>query len=61
MAVHLIVGAGMVGATTARQLAERGEQVRIVSRSGRGPNHPGSGGSPSTPPTPTGSANSRRA
>ncbi|MDG4793415.1 NAD-dependent epimerase/dehydratase family protein [Micromonospora sp. WMMD1082] len=40
MAVHLIVGAGMVGSTTARQLAERGEQVRIVSRSGRGPAHP---------------------
>ncbi len=39
MAVHLIVGAGMVGTTTARQLAERGEQVRIVSRSGRGPTH----------------------
>ncbi|MGC5030128.1 NAD-dependent epimerase/dehydratase family protein [Micromonospora sp. DT229] len=40
MATHLIVGAGMVGSTTARQLAERGEQVRLVSRSGRGPNHP---------------------
>ncbi|MEV0606564.1 NAD-dependent epimerase/dehydratase family protein [Polymorphospora rubra] len=40
MAVHLIVGAGMVGSTTARQLADRGEQVRIVSRSGRGPTHP---------------------
>ncbi|MFB6395899.1 NAD-dependent epimerase/dehydratase family protein [Polymorphospora lycopeni] len=40
MAVYLIVGAGMVGSTTARQLAERGEQVRIVSRSGRGPTHP---------------------
>ncbi|WP_433529853.1 NAD-dependent epimerase/dehydratase family protein [Micromonospora sp. CA-263727] len=40
MAVHLIVGAGMVGSTTARLLAERGEQVRIVSRSGRGPAHP---------------------
>ncbi|WP_327038646.1 NAD-dependent epimerase/dehydratase family protein [Micromonospora maris] len=37
---HLIVGAGLVGSTTARQLAERGEQVRIVSRSGRGPEHP---------------------
>ncbi|GIJ32358.1 NAD-dependent epimerase/dehydratase family protein [Verrucosispora sp. WMMD703] len=40
MATHLIVGAGMVGSTTARQLAERGEQVVIVSRSGRGPAHP---------------------
>ncbi|GIJ08884.1 NAD-dependent epimerase/dehydratase family protein [Micromonospora andamanensis] len=40
MAVHLIVGAGMVGSTTARQLAERGERAVIVSRSGRGPTHP---------------------
>lgn len=40
MSVHLILGAGMVGATTARRLADRGEQVRIVSRSGRGPDHP---------------------
>ncbi|MFY1705497.1 NAD-dependent epimerase/dehydratase family protein [Micromonospora sp. WMMA1923] len=39
MALHLVVGAGLVGSTTARQLAERGEQVRIVSRSGRGPTH----------------------
>jgi nucleoside-diphosphate-sugar epimerase len=39
MSVHLILGAGMVGATTARRLADRGEQVRIVSRSGRGPVH----------------------
>ncbi|MDG4762860.1 NAD-dependent epimerase/dehydratase family protein [Solwaraspora sp. WMMD406] len=40
MSVHLILGAGMVGTTTARHLADRGEQVRIVSRSGRGPTHP---------------------
>lgn len=40
MGTHLIVGAGRVGSTTARQLAERGEQVRIISRSGRGPDHP---------------------
>lgn len=39
MAVHLIVGAGLVGSTTALQLAALGENVRIVSRSGRGPNH----------------------
>lgn len=39
MAFHLIVGAGMVGSTTALQLVERGEHVRIVSRSGRGPTH----------------------
>ena len=39
MSVHLIVGAGMVGSTTALQLAARGEHVRLVSRSGRGPTH----------------------
>ena len=32
MAVHVIVGAGAVGAATANLLAERGERVRIVSR-----------------------------
>jgi nucleoside-diphosphate-sugar epimerase len=40
MALQVIVGAGPVGRTTARQLAERGEQVRIVTRSGSGPEHP---------------------
>ena len=39
MPVHLIVGAGMVGSTTALQLAALGERVRLVSRSGRGPTH----------------------
>ena len=39
MALHVIVGAGPVGRTTARLLAERGEQVRIVTRSGSGPEH----------------------
>lgn len=39
MAVHLIVGAGLVGSTTALQLAALGENVRLVSRSGRGPDH----------------------
>lgn len=34
MALHVIVGKGPVGSTTARLLAERGDDVRVVSRSG---------------------------
>ena len=41
MAKHVIVGAGAVGSATALLLAERGEQVRIVTRHGSGPDHPG--------------------
>ncbi|MEV6109556.1 NAD-dependent epimerase/dehydratase family protein [Streptomyces sp. NPDC051940] len=41
MSLHVIVGAGPVGAATARLLADRGEKVRIVTRSGSGPDHPG--------------------
>jgi nucleoside-diphosphate-sugar epimerase len=37
MAKHVIVGAGAVGSATALLLAERGEQVRIVTRHGSGP------------------------
>ncbi len=40
MALHVIVGAGAVGTATATLLADRGEQVRIVTRSGSGPAHP---------------------
>jgi nucleoside-diphosphate-sugar epimerase len=40
MALHVIVGAGPVGTATALLLAERGEQVRIVTRRGGGPEHP---------------------
>jgi nucleoside-diphosphate-sugar epimerase len=40
MSEHVIVGAGAVGSATALLLAERGEHVRIVSRSGSGPEHP---------------------
>ena len=36
-ATHVIVGAGAIGSGTARLLAARGEQVRIVTRSGSGP------------------------
>lgn len=38
---HLIVGAGPVGTTTAVKLAELGHHVTVLSRSGRGPAHPG--------------------
>lgn len=37
---HLIIGAGPVGSTTATLLADAGEQVRLVTRSGSGPEHP---------------------
>jgi nucleoside-diphosphate-sugar epimerase len=40
MSLHVIVGAGAVGSAAARLLAERGEQVRVVSRRGGGPDHP---------------------
>ena len=40
MSLHVIVGAGPVGSATARLLADRGEQVRIVTRRGTGPDHP---------------------
>jgi len=38
--MHVIVGGGPVGSATATLLAERGETVRVVTRSGRGPVHP---------------------
>ena len=41
MAMHVIVGAGAVGSATALLLAARGEQVRIVTRHGSGPEQPG--------------------
>jgi nucleoside-diphosphate-sugar epimerase len=40
MALHVVVGAGAVGVATARLLAARGDQVRLVSRRGTGPEHP---------------------
>lgn len=40
MALHVIVGAGPVGSATATLLADRGEQVRVITRGGRGPEHP---------------------
>lgn len=41
MAHHLVVGAGPIGSATARRLADSGERVVLVSRSGSGPAHPG--------------------
>ncbi|MEV4620846.1 NAD-dependent epimerase/dehydratase family protein [Asanoa sp. NPDC049573] len=38
--MHVIVGAGAVGSSTATQLAEAGERVRLITRSGSGPVHP---------------------
>ncbi|MEH1015392.1 NAD-dependent epimerase/dehydratase family protein [Micromonospora sp. CPCC 206060] len=40
MSLQVIVGAGPVGTATARLLAEQGEQVRIITRRGAGPEHP---------------------
>jgi nucleoside-diphosphate-sugar epimerase len=37
MSLHVIVGAGPVGTATATLLADRGEQVRVVTRRGTGP------------------------
>lgn len=36
----MIVGAGSVGSATARLLSNRGDEVRLVSRSGSGPDEP---------------------
>ncbi|MGE7388339.1 NAD-dependent epimerase/dehydratase family protein [Streptomyces sp. NPDC004126] len=38
--LHVVVGAGAIGTATAHLLAESGEQVRVITRSGGGPDHP---------------------
>ena len=38
--VHVVTGAGPVGSTVAHQLADAGHQVRLLTRSGSGPDHP---------------------
>jgi nucleoside-diphosphate-sugar epimerase len=38
--VYVVTGAGPVGWTVAEQLADRGRQVRVLTRSGSGPQHP---------------------
>jgi nucleoside-diphosphate-sugar epimerase len=39
-AIHVVTGAGPVGSTVAQQLAGSGHQVRLLTRSGSGPDHP---------------------
>lgn len=38
--VHVVTGAGPVGSTVAQQLADAGQRVRLLTRSGSGPAHP---------------------
>jgi len=38
--LHVVTGAGPVGTTVAEQLAAAGKSVRILTRSGSGPEHP---------------------
>lgn len=38
--VHVVTGAGPVGSTIAQQLAESGQHVRLLTRSGSVPEHP---------------------
>jgi nucleoside-diphosphate-sugar epimerase len=38
--MQVVVGAGSIGTAVAAQLVEKGEHVRIVTRSGTGPGHP---------------------
>jgi nucleoside-diphosphate-sugar epimerase len=40
MSKHIVVGAGPIGTATALLLANRGEEVVVVTRSGSGPTHP---------------------
>jgi nucleoside-diphosphate-sugar epimerase len=40
MPFHVVVGAGAPGVATARLLAEDGDQVRLITRRGSGPDHP---------------------
>jgi nucleoside-diphosphate-sugar epimerase len=38
--LYVVTGAGPVGWTVAEQLAEQGQRVRVLTRSGSGPDHP---------------------
>jgi hypothetical protein len=40
MSLKIVVGAGPTGTATAKLLVEGGEQVKLVSRRGTGPDHP---------------------
>lgn len=37
--LHVVVGSGAIGSAVARQLAAAGRQVRVLTRSGSGPDH----------------------
>jgi nucleoside-diphosphate-sugar epimerase len=37
---HVVIGAGPVGSGVAELLAQRGDQVTVITRSGTGPDHP---------------------
>ena len=52
MALHVIVGKGPVGMTTAAELVARGHEVRVLSRSGGHVHRRRSSTAGSTPPTP---------
>jgi nucleoside-diphosphate-sugar epimerase len=41
MSTHVIVGSGPIGSTIARVLVDQGEHVRMITRSGGGPDLPG--------------------
>ncbi|MFB7716016.1 NAD-dependent epimerase/dehydratase family protein [Nocardia sp. NPDC056100] len=41
MPLHIVIGAGPVGTATALQLATGGARVRLLTRHGSGPEHPG--------------------
>lgn len=38
--LHIVCGAGPIGWTVAEQLVDRGQRVRVLTRSGSGPDHP---------------------
>jgi nucleoside-diphosphate-sugar epimerase len=38
--MHVVIGSGMIGSTTATMLAEAGEPVLVITRTGTGPAHP---------------------
>lgn len=40
MSLRIVLGAGPVGSAVALELADRGEQVRVLTRHGAGPEHP---------------------
>jgi nucleoside-diphosphate-sugar epimerase len=40
MQQHVVIGAGPVGSGVAELLAQRGDQVTVITRSGTGPDHP---------------------